>query len=99
MFSRLLVKDLIDSFSKEEEPLYKTLLTSNNKEPALIRDNLRSIKTFQKNALEQDTQYKEIQKILEDNILKKFLKEQELKVAIAEYFLDNNRTVRYYKRK
>ena len=46
MFSRLLVKDLIDSFSKEEEPLYNTLLTSNNKELTLIRDNLESIKTL-----------------------------------------------------
>ena len=46
MFSRLLVKDLIDFFRKEEEPLYNTLLTSNNKEPALIRDNLGSIKTL-----------------------------------------------------
>ena len=46
MFSRLLVEDLIDSSSKEEEPLYKILLTSNNKEPALIRDNLGSIKTL-----------------------------------------------------
>ena len=46
MFSKLLVKDLINSFSKKEEPLYKILLTSNNKEPTLIRDNLRSIKTL-----------------------------------------------------
>ena len=46
MSSGLLVEDLIDSSSKEEEPLYKTLLTSDNKEPALIRDNLGSIKTL-----------------------------------------------------
>ena len=46
MFSRLLVKDPIDFFSKEEEPLYKTLLTNNNKEPTLTRNNLESIKTL-----------------------------------------------------
>ena len=46
MSSRLLVEDPINSSSKEEEPLYKILLTSDNKEPALIRDNLRSIKTL-----------------------------------------------------
>ena len=46
MSSRLVVEDPIDSLSKEEEPLYKTPLTSDNKEPALTRDNLRSIKTL-----------------------------------------------------
>ena len=46
MSSRLVVEDPINFLSEEEEPLYKTLLTSNNKEPALIRDNLGSIKTL-----------------------------------------------------
>ena len=46
MSSRLVVEDPADSLSKEEEPLYETPLTSNNKEPALIRDNLGSIKTL-----------------------------------------------------
>ena len=37
MFSKQLVKDFIDSFSKEEELLYKILLTSNNKEEPFFK--------------------------------------------------------------